>query len=84
MAAQTYKPTAPQKGDKTSGRTMSKLLARGKTGASESRPLRVKNQLQPKGNARFPEGKFRIADPTGTKTWDELEAEAEAKKKAKK
>lgn len=50
------------KGVKFSGRTIGRMLRKFKKRTSESRPLRVKNQLVPQGKARFPNGKYRYAD----------------------
>ena len=84
MARLHTKPHPPQKGDKTSGRTMGHLMQKMNNrsqSSSESRPLRVKNQPQPRGKNRFPNGKYTLSDPTGTKSWEDLDREWEEKRK---
>ena len=60
------------KGCSFSGRSIGKMLSKKKNKGSEPLQLRSKTDLRPSGKKRFPLGKFRLADPTGKLTWEEL------------
>ena len=63
------------KGCSFSGRTIGKMFSKKKNSGSEHLQLRSKTDLRPRGRNRFPLGKFRLADPTGKLTWEELNSQ---------